>query len=105
MRIGVPRETRPGETRVAATAETIKKLAASGKHEIVVETAAGVPSSVRDADYEAAGARIGNAADALGADLVLKVRAPTVSEAPQLTRGATLIGLLNPYETAEMQSL
>ena len=42
MLIGIPRETRPGETRVAATPETVKKLAASGKHEIVVETGAGV---------------------------------------------------------------
>src|SRR5439155_905923 len=48
MLIGIPRETRPGETRVAATPETVKKMAASGKHEIVVESGAGVASSIPD---------------------------------------------------------
>ena len=81
MLIGIPRETRPGETRVAATPETVKKLAASGAHKIVVEGGAGQGSSIPDADYVAAGATIGSAADALGADLVLKVRAPTYSSA------------------------
>jgi NAD/NADP transhydrogenase alpha subunit len=82
MIIGIPRETRVGETRVAATPETVKKLAASGKHEIVVEAGAGVASSVPDADYQAAGARIADTAAALGADIVLKVRGPAADELP-----------------------
>ena len=105
MLIGIPRETRPGETRVAATPETIKKLAASGVHRIVVETGAGVASSVPDADYVAAGAAIGSAQDALAADLVLKVRAPTADELPRLKSGAVVIGNLNPYDGAGVAAL
>ena len=100
MLIGIPRETRPGETRVAATPETVKKLAASGTHRIVVETGAGMGSSVPDADFVAAGASIGSAAETLGADLVLKVRAPTAEELPHLKSGAVLIGILNPFDAA-----
>ena len=99
MLIGIPRETRPGETRVAATPETVKKLAASGAHKIVVEKNAGIGSSIPDADFVAAGATITSTAEALGADLVLKVRAPTAEELPHLKSGAVLIGILNPFDT------
>src|SRR6185437_3505772 len=92
MIIGIPRETRVGETRVAATPETVKKLAASGKHEIVVEAGAGVASSIRDA------------AAALGAAIVLKVRGPSADELTLLKRGALLIGLLDPFDTAAIAS-
>jgi NAD(P) transhydrogenase subunit alpha len=104
MLIGIPRETRPGETRVAATPETVKKMAASGAHAILVEGGAGLASAIPDADYVAAGARIGSAAEALGADLVLKVRAPTAEELPALKRGAALVGLLNPFDAAGVQA-
>src|SRR6187399_2469936 len=104
MLIGIPREMRPGETRVAATPETVKKLAASGKHEIVVESGAGVTSSAPDDQYTSAGARIGNAADALGADVVLKVRGPYADELSRLKKGALLIGLLNPFDSAAIAS-
>src|SRR5271169_2178934 len=104
MIIGIPRETRSGETRVAATPETVKKLAASGKHPIVVEAGAGTLSSMPDSDFQAAGARIGSADEALGADIVLKVRAPTAAELPRLKHGALLIGLLNPYDAATLQA-
>jgi len=57
MRIGVPAESRPGETRVAATPETVKKLAA--QHEVVVQSGAGVHAAAIDDAYVAAGARIG----------------------------------------------
>ena len=105
MIIGIPRETRPGETRVAATPETVKKLSASGKHQIVVEAGAGVHASIPDADFQAAGARIGSAAETLAADIVLTVRGPTAAELPKLKRGALLIGLLNPFDQAAIQSL
>ena len=105
MLIGIPRETRPGEARVAATPETVKKMAASGKHAFVVEAGAGAGSSIPDADFAAAGAKIGGAAEALGADLVLKVRAPTADEGARVKRGATLIGLLDPYDAAGVQAL
>ena len=105
MIIGIPRETRPGETRVAATPETVKKLSASGKHQIVVEAGAGVHASIPDGDFQAAGARIGSAAETLAADIVLTVRGPTAAELPKLKRGALLIGLLNPFDQAAIQSL
>ena len=105
MLIGIPRETRPGETRVAATPETVKKLAASGAHGIIVESGAGTASSIPDVDFAAAGARIGTAAEALAAELVLKVRAPTAEELPKLHSGAVLVGLLNPFDAAGTASL
>jgi NAD(P) transhydrogenase subunit alpha len=105
MLIGIPRETRPGETRVAATPETVKKIAASGKHEVLVESGAGTSSSIPDAEYQAAGARIGAAPDALGADLVLKVRAPIGDELAALKRGAALIGLLDPFDAPGIELL
>jgi NAD(P) transhydrogenase subunit alpha len=83
----------------------VKKLVASGKHEAIVESGAGVASSIPDAAYEAAGARIGSASDALGADLVLKVRAPHAAELGALKRGATLVGLLDPYDAAGIETL
>ena len=105
MLIGIPRETRPGETRVAATPETLKKLLASGKHEAVVETGAGMASSVSDAAYEAVGARIADARAALAADLVLKVRAPAGDELAALAGGASLVGLLDPFDTAGLAAI
>ena len=104
MLIGIPRETRPGETRVAATPETIRKIAASGKHDIVVESGAGTAAAIRDADFAAAGARIGGAADALGADIVLKVRGPSREELARMKQGALLIGLLDPYDAAALET-
>jgi NAD(P) transhydrogenase subunit alpha len=105
MLIGIPRETRPGETRVAATPETVKKLCASGRHEIVVEAGAGAASNLPDADFVTAGARAGTAAATLGAALVLKVRAPTAGEALLLARGAVLIGMLDPFDAAGIETL
>jgi NAD(P) transhydrogenase subunit alpha len=96
MKIGVPAESRPGETRVAATPETVKKLAV--KHQVVVQAGAGISASVTDEAYAAAGATIGTAAEALGADIVLKVRAPNAEERGQMKPGAVLIGMLNPFD-------
>ena len=96
MRIGIPAESRPGETRVAATPETVKKLAA--KHQIIVQAGAGITASVTDEAYAAAGATIGTAADAYGADVVLKVRAPSAEERVLMKPGTVLIGMLNPFD-------
>src|SRR5689334_17707087 len=104
MLIGIPRETRAGETRVAATPETIKKIAASGKHEIVVESGAGAAASIPDADFASAGARIGGTGDALGADIVLKVRGASPEELARMKQGALLIGLLDPYDAAGLEA-
>ena len=105
MQIGIPRETRPGETRVAATPETVKKMAASGKHAIVVAEDAGAGSSIPDAAYVAAGATIGSAGDSLGADLGLKVRAPGGDELGAVKRGALVVGLLDPFDASAVQAL
>jgi len=107
MRIGVPAETRPGETRVAATPETVKKLAAGGKHQLLVQSGAGVNAAVPDADYQAAGATIvASAADLYAqSDIVLKVRAPEPGELASLKRGSILIGLLNPFDGAAIDAL
>ncbi|MET0268254.1 MAG: Re/Si-specific NAD(P)(+) transhydrogenase subunit alpha [Duganella sp.] len=98
MRIGVPAEMRPGETRVAATPETVKKL--SAKHHVLVQAGAGLAASVTDEAYVAAGAQIVDAAQAFGAEVVLKVRAPDHAELAQLAPGAVLIGMLNPFDAA-----
>ena len=79
MQIGVPLETHAGETRVSATPETVKKLIGQG-HQVIVQSGAGVNASQPDSAYEAAGATIGSAAEAFGADLVLKVVAPSAAE-------------------------
>ncbi|HEY6240729.1 MAG TPA: Re/Si-specific NAD(P)(+) transhydrogenase subunit alpha [Burkholderiales bacterium] len=105
MNIGIPAETRPGETRVAATPETVKKLAAGGRHTILVQSGAGVAASVPDKEFEAAGAKIvPGAADLSAADIVLKVRGPQDAEVGLLKRGAIIVGLLNPYDRATMES-
>ncbi|MGE5117608.1 MAG: NAD(P)(+) transhydrogenase (Re/Si-specific) subunit alpha, partial [Betaproteobacteria bacterium] len=72
MHIGVPLETLPGETRVAVTPETAKKLKAQG-HLLRVQAGAGVPASAPDAAYEAVGCEIVDRAAAFGCELVLKV--------------------------------
>ena len=75
MLIGVPAETTVGETRVAVTPETAKKLKAQG-HTVRVQSGAGVAASATDAAYLAAGADITDRAGAFAAELVLKVRSP-----------------------------
>src|SRR3712207_4636479 len=93
--IGVPRETRPGETRVAATPTTVRQLTALG-HDVVVETGAGTAASFPDEGYREAGARVGTAADAWGADVVLHVAKPTPEEVGRLRDGAVLVSTLAP---------
>src|SRR6187549_3383442 len=104
MLIGVPRETAAGETRVAATPETTKKLKAQG-HTIRVESGAGVPASVTDDAFAAAGAEICDRAGALGADLVLKVRSPSADELRLMKSGTALVGMLNPFDRAGLEAL
>jgi len=93
--IGVPRETRPGETRVAATPTTVRQLTALG-HDVLVETGAGAAASFPDEGYREAGARVGTADQAWGADVVLHVAKPTVEEVGRLRDGAVLVSTLAP---------
>jgi len=104
MLIGVPAETALGETRVAVTPETAKKLVAQG-HVIRVQSGAGVAASVTDAAYEAAGAEITDQAGAFGADIVLKVRTPFDNEIALMKAGTVVVGMLNPFDAAGLQRL
>jgi H+-translocating NAD(P) transhydrogenase subunit alpha len=104
MRIGVPAEILAGETRVAVTPETAKKLIAQG-HSIHVQSGAGVAASAIDSAYEAAGAQITDVAGAYGCELVLKVRAPILSELSQVKSGTALVGMLNPFDAEGLQQL
>ncbi len=104
MKIGIPAETRAGETRVAATPETVKKLI-SAKHQVIVQSGAGVAASITDEAFVSAGASIGSAADALSADLVLKVRSPSDSERTQMKSGSVLVGMLNPFDADNIAAM
>ena len=104
MLIGVPAETTVGETRVAATPETVKKLKAQG-HTLRIQSGAGVAASVPDEAYVAAGADITDAAGAFGCDLVLKVRSPSEAETPLMKPGTCVVGMLNPFDAAGLQRL
>jgi NAD(P) transhydrogenase subunit alpha len=106
MRIGIPAEIRPGETRVAATPETIRKLIA-GRHVVAVQSQAGVAAGIPDGDFAAAGAAMATSAAAIYADsdLVLKVRAPEPQELPLLRRGSLLAGLLAPHDDTAIEKL
>jgi len=104
MRIGVPAETRAGETRVAMTPETAKKLKAQG-HILHVQSGAGLAASVTDAAYEAVGVDITDAAGALSCELVLKVSAPTAAELKHMKSGAALVGMLNPFDAEGLGQL
>ncbi len=95
MRIAVAREADPGENRVAATPETVKKMKALGA-DVVVEPTAGEKSGIPDTEYVAAGATV--AADAVkGADVVLKVRRPTAAELSAYKKGALVFAIMDPY--------
>ena len=104
MQIGVPAETAPGETRVAVTPETAKKLVAQG-HTVRVASAAGLAASATDDAYRAAGAEITDQAGALACELVLKVRPPLETEMAAFRPGATVVGMLNPFDAAGLQRL
>jgi H+-translocating NAD(P) transhydrogenase subunit alpha len=98
MRIAVVTETQGGETRVAATPETVKKFIGLGAS-VAVEKGAGLASGVVDADYEAAGATVAKTAkDALkDADIVLKVRRPADAELKGIKSGALVLATMDPY--------
>ncbi|NHT19278.1 Re/Si-specific NAD(P)(+) transhydrogenase subunit alpha, partial [Cellulomonas sp. IC4_254] len=95
MRIGVPKEARPGERLVAATPATVARLAKLG-YEVVVEHGAGEAASFPDAAYAEAGAALGDAAEVWASDVVTTVNAPADAEVAALTPGATLVSMLAP---------
>ncbi|MEH6691818.1 MAG: Re/Si-specific NAD(P)(+) transhydrogenase subunit alpha [Pseudorhizobium pelagicum] len=93
--IFIPREGE-GERRVAASADTVKRLAGLG-FDLVVEAGAGARSGILDSDYETAGARIGTVADAASADIVLKVNRPGADEISRYKSGAAVFASMDPY--------
>lgn len=100
MIASVPKETAPGERRVALVPELVSKLTAAGL-EVHVQFGAGVEAGFGDKDYEERGARL--ASDVFAkADVLLKVRPPTASEIAKLKESSIFIGLLEPY-TSEAQ--
>jgi H+-translocating NAD(P) transhydrogenase subunit alpha len=105
MRIGTPKETEAGETRVAVTPETARKFAGLGA-QVVVAKGAGLASGVTDAEYAAAGASLVEQAEALAADVVLKVRRPDAEETAALKSGALVVAIQDPYgHTPEIEAL
>jgi NAD(P) transhydrogenase subunit alpha len=95
MKVAVIAETEAGEPRVAATPETVKKMAALGAT-VAVQAGAGVKSGILDTDYTAAGAAV--VADPVNdADVVLQVRRPEGPELARVKKGAIVIGMMDPY--------
>ncbi len=100
MRIGVPRESLPGETRVAATPTTVKQLAGLG-YTVFVENDAGVLASFDDAAFRAAGAEVVDG-EVWNADVVLKINAPTDAEIERLRPGQIVVSLMAPALDPEL---
>ena len=104
MLIGVPAETTAGETRVAVTPETARRLIGQG-HALRVQSGAGVAAHIDDVAYIAAGCEITDAAGALGCELVLKVRPSCDAEVALMRPGAALVGMLDPFEPSGLKRL
>ncbi|MCV0393954.1 MAG: Re/Si-specific NAD(P)(+) transhydrogenase subunit alpha [Rhizobiaceae bacterium] len=96
LTVFVPRETVAGETRVAASPDTVKRLTGFGL-EVVVERGAGLASRITDDDFAKAGATLGAAKDGGRADVVLKVRRPTAAELKSYKKGTAVLASMDPY--------
>ena len=103
MQLVIPREIQPGENRVSATPETVKKLVRLGA-EVVIESGAGTGAGISDADYEAAGATISSDRSALlgSADMVLRLRKPEMDESSQLKAGSIHVSYLDPFNEKDL---
>ena len=107
MHIGIPVEIRGGETRVAATPETVKKYTDKGFHVVLVQSGAGAGASITDEAYSAAGATIvASAAEVYSqSQIVLKVRGPDANELSMMRKDAVLLGLLVPHQAEGIAAL
>ncbi|NYI44405.1 NAD(P) transhydrogenase subunit alpha [Nocardioides aromaticivorans] len=101
MLIGIPRESKPGETLVAATAKTVSQLTNLG-YDVVVESGAGVHADQPDSAFVDAGVRVGTTEEVWAADVVVKVNAPTDEEIGRLRQGATIISMMAPGRSPEL---
>lgn len=107
MHIGIPAEIRGGETRVAATPETVKKFTAKGVHKVSVQSGAGAGASIPDSAYQEAGATIVTDVAELysQSEILLKVRGPEPSELAMMRKDAVLVGLLSPHQKEGIEEL
>lgn len=96
MKLGIPKEIKFLESRVAGVPDTVKKLTAMG-FDVLVEKGAGSGASISDEALAGAGAKIVSASQAFGADVIFKVRPPEGDEIRQMKKGAILVALLEPY--------
>jgi NAD(P) transhydrogenase subunit alpha len=101
VRIGIPRESRPGETLVAATTVTAAQLEALG-YDVVVESGAGVAADQTDAAFTEAGIRVTDTGEVWASDIVIKVNAPTADEIWRLKQGATIVSLMAPGRSPKL---
>jgi NAD(P) transhydrogenase subunit alpha len=101
VRIGIPRESRPGETLVAATTVTAAQLESLG-YDVVVESGAGVAADQTDAAFTQAGVRVTDADEVWASDIVIKVNAPTAEEIWRLRHGATVVSLMAPGRSPKL---
>ena len=104
LTIGIPTEIKAHESRVAAMPETVKKMVALGC-QVIVQKGAGERASITDSAYLAAGATIVLAEDIYQANIILKVRAPEAREISAMPAGTALIGLLEPYNQTQLQTI
>jgi NAD(P) transhydrogenase subunit alpha len=101
VRIGIPRETKDGETLVAATAKTAGQLQKLG-YDVVVERGAGLLADQPDATFEAADIALADAEEVWASDVVAKVNAPTEDELARMHRGATVVSMMAPARSPEL---
>lgn len=101
MQIGVPKETLAGESRVAASPNSVEQLLKLG-FDVVIESKSGEKASFEDSAYEASGAKIVSSSEVWSSDVVLKVNAPSDEEIALLKEGATLVSFIWPAQNAEL---
>ena len=99
--VGVPKETGAGETRVAATPDSVKRLAKCGFN-VCIEEGAGLSAGFHDEDYDAAGATIVSSAEIWNTQLIAKVAPPTPTESANMHSGAMIVSLLEPFRNGQL---
>ncbi len=103
MRIGIPKDPRPGRGLVAATPDSVSKLAKLG-YEVALEAGAGVRADYPDEQYAAAGAVLVEPEEAWGSDIVLVLDAPESAQVERMREGATLVGRLDPWANEALRA-
>ena len=96
MQLGIPKETADGESRVAITPDTVKKLKQKG-YQVIVEAGAGAKAHFTDAEYKEKGADIGDRGQVLAASIVVKINPPTSDDLSKMKSGAWLLSMLDPF--------